>query len=923
MLYGREEELGLVNGLLEDARVSRSGALVIRGDPGIGKSALLDYAREHATDMTVLAARGVESESQLPFAGLHQLLGPALDLIDRLPGPQAHALQGALGLSEPSSESRFLISAACLTLLAELAEERPVVCLVDDAQWVDTPSADALLFVSRRLGAEGIVMLFAAREGEVERFEARDLRSLQLRGIDPGHAAQMIRSRSTGIAAHIEEVLIGRAGGNALALVELPAALSQDQLAGRAPLPDTLPLTPDVECLFLDRVRRLPADTQRMLTLIAADTGGLLAPVFRAAVAHGIDPEALDAAEVAGLVSVRGPTLELRHPLVRSAISQASTSRERRAAHLALADALTSPHESDMRAWHRAAAALGPDAELADDLERTADVALRRGGHGAAASALERAAALTPERTLSAQRLLAAAGAAWHAGQPSRATALLDQARPDLREPLLKVELGHLAGVIQFRCGSVLEARGTLMTAASDAATISPRLALEILFDAGLSAMEAGDYGLVAETGRRAAGLPRQSDPEVEFLADLIVSIGSLCEGKTAVQVPLVLDVVARADSYDDPRWLISAAACAGLSGMEEREAEILARATAAARASGAVDLLTFVLVTFAVNGVAAGRFTAVAEATEGLTLAREAALSNAASIHLAATSWYAALTGDDQACLAGAAEVTRAAHSTGEALANAIAEWALALRDLSAGRVDDTRTRLLALHASPLGTGHPLVTLMSTPDLIEASIRAGRPEEAEAAYPILGGFAAPGAPPWAVALAGRCRALMAPEPATSEAEYDAALIAHAQGVRPFDLARTRLLLGEHLRRARRRIDARQHLRGALDTFEFLGATPWAERARTELRASGETARKREPGTILRLSPQELQVARFVAGGYSNKAVAAQLMLSPRTIDAHLRSVFTKLEITSRMDLAHLDLDALDQTFPAPVPTTS
>lgn len=922
MLYGRDEELGLVIELLEGARVSRSGVLVIRGEPGIGKTALLESAREHADDMLVLASRGVESESQLPFAGLHQLLAPALRLIRRLPDPQARALQGALGLAEPSTDSRFLISAACLTLLAELAEERPVLCLIDDAQWLDTPSADALLFVARRLGAEGIAMLFAARNGEAVSFEARDLRSHELSGIAPTPAAEIVRSRATGIAAHIEDLLVDRAGGNALALMELPAALSADQLAGREPLPDTLPLTPDVETLFLDRVRRLPTDTQRMLALIAVDTGGLLAPVFRAAVAQGIGPEALDAAEVAGLVSVNGPAIELRHPLVRSAISQTSTSSERRTAHLALADALTAPHESDRRAWHRAAAALGPDAELADDLERTADVALRRGGHSAAASALERAAALTPDRAIAAQRLLAAAGAAWHAGQPSRATALLDQARPDVRETPLKVELDHLAGAIQGRCGSVLKARGPLMAAASAAASISTRRALEILFDVGLSGIDSGDYGLVAEAGRRAAALPYSSDPEARFLADLIVSVGSLCEGKTAVEVPLVLDVVARSDAYDDPRWLIWAAAGAGLSGMEAREAEILARAAAVARASGAVDLLTFVLVTYAVNGVIAGRIKAVVEATEGLTLAREAGLSNAAHIHLAATSWFAALTGDDATCLAGAAEVTQAAQSTGEALANAIAEWALALHDLAAGRVEETRTRLLTLRAAPPGTGHPLVTLMSTPDLIEASIRTGRPDDAQAAYVILGGFAAPGAPPWALALAGRCRGLMAADPITGETEYVAALAAHGAGERPFDQARTRLLLGEHLRRARRRIDAREHLRAALDTFESLGASPWAERARSELRASGETTRKRGPGTVGRLSPQELQVARFVAGGYSNKAVAAQLMLSPRTIDAHLRSVFTKLEITSRMDLAHLDLDALDETVAPPVPSS-
>ena len=354
--------------------------------------------------------------------------------------------------------------------------------------------------------------------------------------------------------------------------------------------------------------------------------------------------------------------------------------------------------------------------------------------------------------------------------------------------------------------------------------------------------------------------------------------------------------------------------------GLSDRESEILARAASNARASGAVDLLTFVLLTYAVNGVISGRFKTIVEATEGLTLAREAGLSNAASIHLAATSWFAALTGEAEKCFAGVAEVTEGTSRTGAALANAIAEWAVALHDLSAGRVEEVRTRLLALHAAPPGSGHPLVTLMSTPDLVEASVRVGRVEDAQGAYQILAGFADPGAPSWALALAARCRALVAADPAVGEAEYKAALAAHADGPRPFDQARTRLLLGEHLRRGRRRVDAREHLRAALETFELLGAAPWAQRARSELRASGESIRKRQTGTSGRLSPQELQVAKFVAEGFSNKAVAAQLMLSPRTIDAHLRSVFTKLEISSRMDLAHLDLDALGQTFPANAP---
>jgi DNA-binding CsgD family transcriptional regulator len=910
MLFGREEELRLVDELLGQARRSRSATLVLRGDPGIGKSALLAQALEHASDMTTLMARGVESESQLPFAGLHQLLAPALPLIDRLPGPQAEALRAALGMAEPVGQSRFLISVACLSLLSELAEERPVLCLVDDAQWIDTPSAEALLFVARRLAADGIVILFAARDSAGQRFEARDLASIELTGIESGPAAELVRDRAPGVAPHVEAALVERAAGNALALFELPASLSADQLAGREPLPESFRLTPQVESLFTAQVRRLPTDSQRLLALVAADTSGLLAPVFRAAVAQGITPAALDAAEVARLVTVRGPNLELRHPLIRSAILQTSASSERRAAHLALAEALTEPEEADRRAWHRAAAVVGWDAEVADELERTADSALRRGGHGAAASALERSAALSPDAKDRSRRMLGAAASAWRAGQPARATALLDQARATMKDPGLAVAVGHLSGSIKFRCGSVLEARGELITAAEAAADTNPRLALEILFDAGLSGIDSGDYGLVARAGRAAALLPRHSDDQVAFLADLIISVGSLCEGKTAIEVPLVLDVVARSDSFDDPRWLIWAAAGAGLSGLAAREAEILARASAIARTSGAVDLLTYVLVTYAVNGVVAGRLAAATEASEGLILAREAGLSNAASIHLAAQAWFAAATGDDDTCLGAAAAATSASRDTGEALANAIAEWALALRDLCAGRVEESQTRLMRLHGSPVGIGHPLITLMSTPDLIEACVRAGNPVDAEAAYVYLSGFASTGAPSWAAALAARCRALMSDDPDHGAAEFNTALLAHEQAPRPFDQARTRLLLGEHLRRARRRVDAREHLRAALESFELLGARPWAERARTELRASGETARKRDPGAPSRLSPQELQVGRLVAAGQSNKAVAAQLLLSPRTIDAHLRSIFAKLEITSRMELTRIDLDS-------------
>ena len=901
MLYGRDAERALIDALLGAARESRSGSLVIRGEAGLGKTALLADARERAGGMHVLAARGVESESELPFAGLHQLTRPAVHLLERLPEPQAGALAGALGLAESGGEDRFLISAACLSLLAELAEERPVLCLVDDAQWLDRASADALLFVARRLDAEGVVILFGAREGDGRRFEARELADVELGGLDATAAAALVE-RGGAVAPAVRDLLVERAQGNALALVELPGALSAAQLAGERPLPDALPLTRDVERLFEDRLRRLPEPARRLLALIAADDTGRLDALTRATRATGVDAGALADVERAGLISVADSTVELRHPLVRSAVHHGAPAGDWRAAHLALADAFGDEADADRRAWHRAAAALGPDAEVAAELERTAERARQRGGHAAAAAALERAADLSTDVESEARRLAAAAAAAWRAGRPARATALCDRAGPLAADPPVLARLAHVRGVVEFRCGRPLDAAATLLAGAGDA---EPRRALEMLFDAGLAAVDAGDYAQIVEAGRRAAALPRSDDGEVAFLADLLTSVGSLVGGTSASELPLVLDVIARAAAIEEPRWLIWAAAGATLSGDEAAEAVLLSRAVALARASGAVDALTMALLTVTVNGVTSGRLGVEADAREGLQLAREARLPNAACIHEAVLAWCAAHRGDDDRCSALAAGVQEAARAGGLALANAVAEWGLALLELGRGRPDDAAARLIALRGAPPGVGHPLFVLSTAADLVEACVRAGRDDDATAAYAVLDGFARPGAAPaWALAQAARCRGLIAQD----ESELENALALHGERARPLDRARTELLLGEQLRRRRRRVAARERLRAAHAAFGSLGAALWAARAEAELRASGETARKREPGTLAELTPQELQVARFVGEGLSNKEVAAQLFLSPRTIDAHLRSVFAKLDITSRTQLARLPL---------------
>lgn len=436
MLLGRDAERARIGALLQAARASRSGALVVRGEPGIGKTALLQDACEQAADMHVLTARGVESETNLPFAGLHQLTLPALHLIERLPSPQADGLRGALGLADTGRGDRFLISVACLTLLSELAEGGPVLCVVDDAHWLDAPSSDALLFVARRLGAEGMAMLFAARETDDLHFEAPGVPAIQLGPLDVGSAAELVtRHPGPAVAPPVQDVLVEQSGGNALALVELPVSLSPAQLAGEEPLPETLPLTRDLQRLFLDRVDRLPEPTQLLLLVVAADDSGTLSTIMRAAERLGIREDALAPAEQAGVVSVREASLELRHPLVRSAVYQRAASAERRAVHHALAEALDAELEQDQRAWHLAAAVPGPDLQVADELAAAAERASHRGGHAAAATAFQRAAQLSVDDESKGTRLVAAATAAWDAGQPNRAIALLQEAGPFVGDP--------------------------------------------------------------------------------------------------------------------------------------------------------------------------------------------------------------------------------------------------------------------------------------------------------------------------------------------------------------------------------------------------------------------------------------------------------------------------------------------------------
>jgi len=911
MLYGREAERASIGELLDGARQSRSAVLVITGEPGVGKSALLADARDHASDMRVLSGTGVESEAHLPFAALHQIVRPVLGHIENLPKPQAAALRGALGLAAGGSDDRFLVSLAALSLIADAAESRPLLCLVDDAQWLDDASADAFVFAARRLEAEGIVMLFGAREGELRRFEAPGLAELQLGGLGPAAAGALIdRQAGAALSSEIRERLIAETGGNPLALLELSSALSEAQLSGAETLLGPIPVSARVERAFLARVERLSPETQTLLLVAAADDSGELATVLGAAAQVGAAAEALDGAEQAGLAHVHGSRLELRHPLVRSAVYQAAPLSKRQAAHRALASVLDSEAEADRRAWHRAAASVEPDASVGEELEQAAQRARRRSGFAAASLAFERAASLTADEEDRARRLTAAAENAWLGGRVERALMLLEAARPLVSEPSQRADIDRFLGLIEMTRGVPADACQLLLRSAREVAPSDAERALQLLNLAGLAAAYAGDKEAAVAIAEVARGLSVEESPFLRMLAQLLIGLGAHAEGHFADAAPrlrLALDLAEELDddaTSEQPVALLFAGRAALYLGDDEAAFRAHQEAAARARASGALSIVTQILPRLATAEIWAGRWpSAAANAREGIQLAREIGQHDVVAQQLVMLALIAALRGSEDECRSLAAESRELASARGLGIVAEIAHWALTLLELGLGQAEEAFTRCREISTT-------MVVFWGALDRIEAAIRAGEGETARAWLDAFEPWAESSGAPWKRAVVLHCRALLSNDESETERLFLAALDAHADAARPFEHARSQLAYGEFLRRAGRRVQAREHLRAAFDRFDGLGATLWAERARSELRASGQTARKRDPSTQDELTAHERQIARFVAEGLTNREVAARLFLSPRTIDFHLRNVYRKLGISSRTALASLDLDS-------------
>jgi DNA-binding NarL/FixJ family response regulator len=925
VLYGRDRERVRIGELLDGARDGSSGLLVLLGEAGVGKSALLDDTRARAGDMQVLIARGVESEAQLPFAALHQLVRPVLGYLEDVPEPQARALRGALGLETSAGSDRFLVSLAVLSLLAEAAEAQPLLCLIDDAHWLDEASADALVFVARRLEAEAIVMLLSARERDVRRFDARGLPELRLDALDL-EAAGALLDRHAGVALSPEarHQLITATGGNPLALMELPGLLSEAQLTGVEPLVEPLPVSARVEHAFLTRVSELPKDTQTLLLLCAADEDGDLATILSAAARLGVSPEALDAAEQAGLVHLHGTKLELHHPLVRSAVYQGAPLSQRRAAHGALASVLEDQSEADRRAWHRAAASLEPDQSVVEDLEQAAIRARERAGFAAASQAFERAAMLSPDQRQRAARLIAAAETSWLAGRLERALMLLRRARPLASGPIQRADIDRYLGLTEMSGGIPADACQLLFHAAEEVATLDAERALQLLNFASVAAVYAGDPAAAVAIAALARRLMVPDAPENRMLVELLSGLGAHFEGDLATAAKdlgaaLAFEEELEEDALtEEPVSLLRAGRAAMFLGDDEAGLRIHRAAALRARTAGTLALLTQILPRLGHAELSAGRWaTAAANAEEGLELARETGQHDFVAYDLILLALIAAYRGQEDKCRSLARQGLELASARRFTLVAEFAHWALTALELGLGRAAEAfaRARDISLTGAVFWAGL---------DRIDAAVRAGETDTARDWLAAFEPWADSGRAAWARAVALHCRALLSSDEQEAESLFKAALTAHRDAARPFERARTELAFGEFLRRARRRVEAREHLRAALDSFERLGARLWAERARTELRASGETARRRDPSTRDELTAQELQIASLVAQGLTNRDVAAQLFLSPRTVDFHLRNVFRKLDISSRTQLATLELDsASGSASPQGIPAIS
>ncbi|HJY03365.1 MAG TPA: AAA family ATPase [Streptosporangiaceae bacterium] len=896
-LADRRAECAALHQLVEAVTVGQSRALVVHGEPGAGKTVLLEYLAEQAAGCQVVRVAGVQSEMELAFAGLHQVCAPLLDRLEVLPGPQAQAVRTAFGLSAGPVPDRFLVGLGVLSLLAEVAAKQPLVCLVDDAQWLDRASAQVLAFVARRLDAESVGLVFGTR---IPGGDLVGLPELVVGGLPEGEARALLDAVLAGpIDERVREQIVAEAGGNPLALLELPRGLTAAELAGGFGLPGAVPLAGSIEDSFRRRVEALPAQTRLLLLVAAADPTGDPVLVWRAAGRLGIGAAVAQPAVEAGLVEFGG-RVRFRHPLVRSAVYRSAPVPDKQQAHAALAEVTDPQADPDRRAWHRAAAAAGPDEQVAAELERSAGRAQARGGLAAAAAFWERAAALTADPARRAGRTLAAAQASLRAGAFGKTLDLLAMAEAGPLDELQGARADLLRGQAAFASGLYSDAPALLLKAARRLEPLDLDLARETYLDAYQAARFAGHLagaGNVLEVSRAAQGLPPPTHPPRP--GDLLLDgLGLLVTDGPGAAAPALRRATRAFASADVPAaealwwgWLASAAGYA----LWDHDWDLTARQVQLAREVGALGQLPILLSPMAMDAVWSGDLGASASLIAEADTVRAATGSRQVPF---AAAMLAAFRGREAEAAPLIQATLEQAAAGGQGGTVPGAYWVAAVLCNGLDRYEEA----LAAARQAREHEHAFTSAWALPELIEAAVRTGSMRAASDALDLLAEGARAGGTDWGLGIEARCRALL------SEGEEAERLYTEAIGrlgrtrLRP-DLARAHLLYGEWLSQQQRRGEARGPLRTAHDMLEAIGMEAFAARARRELQATGETARKRTVATGIGLTAQEAQIAQLARDGLSNPEIGARLFLSPRTVQYHLGKVFTKLDITSRSQL--------------------
>ncbi|MFC0432113.1 AAA family ATPase [Kutzneria buriramensis] len=892
-LSGRDNECDRLIGWLAGIARGEGSALVLHGEAGIGKSALIRFATAEAVGVRLVSVSGHEAETGIEFAALHQVLHLLAAHLPGMLADRAAELARSLAAKEdPGLWSRVQV----LELFRAAAGECPWLCVVDDAQWIDEPSLDALGFVARRLRSERIGMLFARRDEHRDNASLAGLTALRLAPL--GRQASIELLRTVVGTPTLLPALTDIACGNPQALLELADALTPGQLRGEQPAPQTLPPNSLLRRDYQARLDRLPADARWLVLLAAADDEADVETLVRAANLSGLDIAALEPAEAAGMVHVQGRAVVFLQPLLRSVAYHEAPLTQRRAAHRCLARALDPRTDPLRQVLHRAAATDGPDVRLAAELERVATA--ETGRYATSSRALERAAELSGDAT----RFLAAAHHAWLAGEPSRAATLLR------RIPASPVDVRArsrvLAGEIEMRTGEPAAASRMFLAAAKDLATRDRRLAIAALMRAGEALYQSGGHERYPEIARQALALRRPREtPVVQSMFDYFETLSETFQGHQSRATTSSRRLLALATTLDDSDMLSRTSMAALFRGDEQRAHQLAGRAMRIAETTGDPLALAQALDATSLAEFVLGRFDDVTTTLDGLRLAQDSGQDTMTGNYLAQLGAVAGMIGDKRTCLLR----LRQAAGRGTRRATAYRIWALAALDLAEGRYAHAVDHLRDVIADHDSRGHLILQIHTTPHLVEAAARCGRRSLAARALRVYDSWADSTRNPYWLALSARCHALLTDNPAEAEARFHEAMRLHALSANAFDRARTGLLFGQLLRRRRKPKRARDLLHDALTTFERFDATCWAEQAAGELRAAGHptrTTRTRPAAVDGALTPHQARIARLVADGATNREVAAQLLISARTVDHHLRAIFAKLGVRSRVELAKL-----------------